>query len=541
MERALPGWQGEVAVCDGCDAVRDAFAGGAGNVGRGQSDKDDLQTTTLLKRSSLIAQSGAGYYGSVSVQACGGSGGDADSSKNVLLACWIQGSAEASHDTSIWCSRGETFGREVAWATAEEVVPNHGVPVQSILLLDNYDSLFVFGEDDEDGVVEEGEQEEEEGETTRGGGGEQQQHKVNNPHFERREGGGSSSCSLFFELGRSLHSCRPFIRTTNNGGIEWSVQTPVRKKTRSSYNNGMITSLTSVVVQTKQDQHQKNHVYGVGSEYVGGRWRCRLTQLVDASDDNDSEDGGESAVAKDVVVDVGSGGMKGCVLLLAEEDDIISSKDDDGNRINNNNNNNNNGGKERLVILGGTSTSYTARAEVPLTVFGSSSSSSGGVRSIGGRKGGKGHEENAAIVVSPIDIVETLPNTGSLFTVVDMMMASKKKKTKMFVSIYNHSFKKGVYGRGVLAVAVSETNGRTWRKIGNIEDSRNAVLEYSIGSKAAVVVVVSSESSEDNNKKDEEEESSVSESSFVVVCYNWRRRNIKCGIIDSVDLLSSSQ
>jgi len=45
--------------------------------------------------------------------------------------------------------------------------------------------------------------------------------------------------------------------------------------------------------------------------------------------------------------------------------------------------------------------------------------------------------------------------------------------------VYNHSFKHGVGGRGILAVALSYDDGATWDKVLSLEDSGGRVFEYS--------------------------------------------------------------
>jgi hypothetical protein len=45
--------------------------------------------------------------------------------------------------------------------------------------------------------------------------------------------------------------------------------------------------------------------------------------------------------------------------------------------------------------------------------------------------------------------------------------------------IYNHSFKQGVAGCGILAAALSADDGQTWHKVLTLEDSAGRVHEYS--------------------------------------------------------------
>mmetsp|Transcript_29010 Transcript_29010/g.72569 ORF Transcript_29010/g.72569 Transcript_29010/m.72569 type:complete len:92 (+) Transcript_29010:88-363(+) len=74
--------------------------------------------------------------------------------------------------------------------------------------------------------------------------------------------------------------------------------------------------------------------------------------------------------------------------------------------------------------------------------------------------------------------------------------------------VYNHSFKSGLAGRGVLALAVSTDDGVTWRLVTRLEDSGGRVLEYSYPA-----IIQASDG-------------------LVHITFTWRRHNIKHVVLD---------
>jgi len=95
------------------------------------------------------------------------------------------------------------------------------------------------------------------------------------------------------------------------------------------------------------------------------------------------------------------------------------------------------------------------------------------------------------------------PNTG-----LDVV----RLKDGRLLLVYNHSFKQGVAGRGILAIALSADDGETWLKVLTLEDSAGRLYEYSY---PAVI---------------------QAENGDVHITYTWRRHNIK-HIILNPDLL----
>eukprot|EP00740_Mantoniella_antarctica_P008279 CAMPEP_0181354174 /NCGR_PEP_ID=MMETSP1106-20121128/3221_1 /TAXON_ID=81844 /ORGANISM="Mantoniella antarctica, Strain SL-175" /LENGTH=393 /DNA_ID=CAMNT_0023466821 /DNA_START=479 /DNA_END=1660 /DNA_ORIENTATION=+ len=91
------------------------------------------------------------------------------------------------------------------------------------------------------------------------------------------------------------------------------------------------------------------------------------------------------------------------------------------------------------------------------------------------------------------------PNTG-----VDAV----KLKDGRVLMVYNHSFKSGLAGRGVLALAVSTDDGVTWRLVTRLEDSGGRVLEYSYPA-----IIQASDG-------------------LVHITFTWRRHNIKHVVLD---------
>jgi len=74
--------------------------------------------------------------------------------------------------------------------------------------------------------------------------------------------------------------------------------------------------------------------------------------------------------------------------------------------------------------------------------------------------------------------------------------------------VYNHSFKHGVAGRGVLAIAISTDDGQTWNKVLTLENSGGRLYEYSY---PAVIQALNGN---------------------VHITFTWRRHNIKHLIVD---------
>jgi hypothetical protein len=60
------------------------------------------------------------------------------------------------------------------------------------------------------------------------------------------------------------------------------------------------------------------------------------------------------------------------------------------------------------------------------------------------------------------------PNTG---------LDAVKLKDGRVLMVYNHSFKSGLAGRGVLALAVSDDDGATWHSVGLCKLARNQLKE----------------------------------------------------------------
>ena len=91
------------------------------------------------------------------------------------------------------------------------------------------------------------------------------------------------------------------------------------------------------------------------------------------------------------------------------------------------------------------------------------------------------------------------PNTG---------LDAVKLRDGRVLMVYNHSFKSGLAGRGVLALAISDDDGVTWHTVTRLEDSGGRVLEYSYPA-----IIQASDLS-------------------VHITYTWRRHNIKHVVID---------
>lgn len=97
------------------------------------------------------------------------------------------------------------------------------------------------------------------------------------------------------------------------------------------------------------------------------------------------------------------------------------------------------------------------------------------------------------------------PNTG-----LDVV----KLRDGRVLMVYNHSFKSGTAGRGVLALAISDDDGATWHSVTRLEDSGGRVLEYSYPA-----IVQASDG-------------------LVHVTYTWRRHNIKHVVIDAAAIVT---
>ena len=78
--------------------------------------------------------------------------------------------------------------------------------------------------------------------------------------------------------------------------------------------------------------------------------------------------------------------------------------------------------------------------------------------------------------------------------------------------VYNHSYKTGVAGRGILVLAVSQDDGEHWHRVLNLEDSGGKVMEFSY---PAIIQAADGK---------------------VHVTYTWGRHNIKHVVIDPSQL-----